>query len=162
MNDLFRNNGTCVPINSTVSGSNGSNFLCLCSNGYNGVYCELKINLCDIITCENRGVCQMNNMEWQCHCLDATYYYGDHCQYKTNQLRVREIISKSFASVAIGAIVTTCSFVILMDILKYAFHIDPVEFDRDSYRRRRERQKRARRPLKSMGPKIALRFQYIS
>ena len=49
-----------------------------------------------------------------------------------------------------------------MDVLKYAFHIDPVEYERDSYRRRLELQRRARRPLKSNGPKIAVRFQYVT
>ena len=149
-------------MNATVNDSNGLNFQCLCTDGYNGVYCELKINLCDAVTCDNRGFCQMVDMEWKCLCLDDSLYYGDHCEHKTSRLKLREILSKSFASVAIGAIVTTCSFVIIMDVLKYAFHIDPVEIERDTYRRRRERHRRARRPLKDMGPKIALRFQYVN
>jgi hypothetical protein len=108
-------------------------------------------------------MCQTIENDWECRCLDPTLYYGDYCQFKSGALRLREILSKSFAAVAIGAIVTTCSFVVVMDVLKYAFHIDPVECERDSYRRRIELQRQARRPPpKTDHPRIALRFQYVS
>ena len=159
---FFRNNGTCITVNSTVSTNNGSNFKCECVEGYNGVYCQLKVNLCSNITCENRGTCQTVELQWKCLCLDSSLYYGDYCQFKTTKLQIREILSKSFASIAIGAIIATCTFIAVMDILKYAFHIDPVERERESYRRRREERRRARRPIKNNQPKIALRFQYVS
>jgi hypothetical protein len=49
-----------------------------------------------------------------------------------------------------------------MDILKYVFHIDPVEYERENYRRRRAARKRARQRHKSNEPRLALRFQYVS
>lgn len=101
-------------------------------------------------------------LTWKCLCLNSDYYYGDLCQYKTTKLRVREIISKSFALIAIAVISSTCAFIIIMDVLKYVFHIDPVAFERDNYRKRCEALRRAKRPIKMHGTKIALRFQYIS
>jgi hypothetical protein len=99
---------------------------------------------------------------WKCYCLDPSLYYGDLCQFKTTKLQIHEILSKSFASIAIGAIVTTCTFIVIMDVLKYFFHIDPVEYERESYRRRIQERRRARRPIKNNIPKLALRFQYVS
>ncbi|CAF3807786.1 unnamed protein product [Rotaria magnacalcarata] len=155
-------NGTCVPINATIASMNGLNFKCECIEGYDGTYCELGIDLCENITCENRGICQTVAMQWKCSCLDSAYYYGDLCQFKTNKLKIREILSSSFAFIAIGVISVTCGFVVVMDVLKYVFHIDPVECERDNYRKRREAQRRARRPIKPNQTKIALRFQYVS
>ncbi|CAF0946542.1 unnamed protein product [Rotaria sordida] len=155
-------NGTCISVNSTISSTDGTNFKCECMEGYNGVYCELTVDLCGNITCENNGICQTVELMWQCLCLDTTFYYGDYCQFKTSTLKIKEMLSKSFASIAIGAIVTTCTFVIVMDVLKYVFHIDPVEYERDNYRKRREAQKRARRPVKKNQLNVALRFQYVS
>ncbi|CAF2035575.1 unnamed protein product [Rotaria magnacalcarata] len=155
-------NGTCVPINATIASIDGLNFKCECIEGYDGTYCELGIDLCVNITCENRGICQTVAMQWKCSCLDSAYYYGDLCQFKTNKLKIREILSSSFAFIAIGVISVTCGFVIVMDVLKYVFHIDPVECERDNYRKRREAQRRARRPIKPNQTKIALRFQYVS
>ncbi|CAF1317461.1 unnamed protein product [Rotaria sp. Silwood1] len=155
-------NGTCIPINSNVSSTDGTNFKCECIQGYNGIYCELSVDLCGNITCEHDGICQTVESVWKCLCVESTYYYGDYCQFKTTTLKVKEILSKSFASIAIGAIITTCAFVIVMDVLKYVFHIDPVATERDNYRKRREEQRRARRPIKNNQWKLALRFQYVS
>ena len=159
---LSRHNGTCIPINSTIPSYNGSNFRCECADGYNGVTCELKIDYCGNITCENQGICQTVQMQWKCRCLDPSLYSGDYCQFKASALKVREILSRSFAGVAIGAIVLTCGFVVVMDFLKYAFRIDPIESERESYRRRREMQREARRPPKMNAPKMAFRFQYVT
>ncbi len=146
----------------TVASNNQSDFKCECVQGYDGVYCELEIDLCDNITCENNGVCITSQFMWKCICLDSSFYYGDYCQFKTKALKLREILSKSFASIAIGMIIATCVFIIVMDVLKYGFHIDPVEVERESYRQRREARRRARRGIRSTEPKLALRFKYIS
>lgn len=160
--DLPRHNGTCISVNSTISANNGSNFKCACVEGYDGVHCELQIDFCGNITCDNNGVCFTVELMWKCICLDSTLYYGDFCQFKTGKLKLQEILSKSFASIAIGAIITTCTFIIIMDVLKYCFHIDPVEYERDSYRKRLEERRRARQPIKNNELKLALRFQYVS
>lgn len=125
--------------------------------------CELKVDLCVGVSCENRGICQTVDMKWQCQCLDSLNYYGDHCQYKVAALVTKEYLSRSFAAVAIVSITITGGFIVIMDILKYFFHIDPVEFERDSYRRRRELLKQKRQPAPpSDAPRLAVRFQYVN
>ena len=124
---LFRHNGTCVPINSSVTVTNGAKFTCECVDGYNGVHCELSVDLCRNITCKNKGICQTIGSTWKCFCLDSTLYFGDYCQFRTNKLKIREFLSKSFAYVAITAITGTFMFVLVMDILKYIFHIDDTD-----------------------------------
>jgi hypothetical protein len=95
-------------------------------------------------------------------CLDPKLYYGTYCQYTTGKLKLQEILSKSFAWIAIGMIIGTCTFIVIMDILRYAFDIDPVQGEREGYRKRLEERRRARRRTRHHGPKIALRFQYLS
>jgi len=153
-----RNNGTCIEVNSTISGGNGASFHCDCEEGYNGINCELSVDLCGNITCLNNGICQTIDMKWKCICLDSSFYYGDYCQFQTSSLKIREALSRSLASVAISVIAVTCSFVILMDILKYVFHVDPVEDVREKYRKQKEEAKRA---AKLKEPRIAIRFQYV-
>jgi hypothetical protein len=98
-------------------------------------------------------------MAWKCICLDPTYYYGNYCQFETNTLQVRKVLSRSFASIAITVLVFTCSFILLMDILKYVFHVDPVKTESEKSQKQKEEGKRA---VKSNVPKVAIRFQYIS
>lgn len=149
-------------MNSSVLTTDGAKFLCECILGYEGVYCETRTNFCQGVKCQNDGICQIVEAAWQCLCLDTSFYYGDYCQYKTLKLKIKEILSKSFASIAIGAIVTTCTFVVIMDVLKYFFHIDPVGSERDNYRKRREARRRARQKPKKEQQNVALRFQYVS
>lgn len=83
---------------------------------------------------------------------------------------MKEFVARSFAGVAIGAISTVLGFVIIMDVLKYFFHIDPVLDERRLYqeneeKRRRERQNRRReqerRHLNPQQRTMAVRFQYV-
>jgi hypothetical protein len=97
-------------------------------------------------------------MSWKCFCLDPSLYYGNFCQFQTNALQVKKALSKSFAGVAIAAIVSTCSFVILMDILKYGFRVDPVKREREKSQKLKEE----KRVAQTNAPKIAVRFQYIA
>ena len=153
-----RNDGTCIEINSTVSNNNGSMFYCECQDGYQGRICQLRIDLCVNITCENRGVCATIDMTWKCTCLDPGLFYGNRCEFQTGALLMKKALSRSFASVAISAITITCSFILLMDALKYIFHIDPAKFERQKLRQRRQQEKEK---AKSDKPKPAVRFQYI-
>ncbi len=154
----LRNNGTCIEINSTISGDSTASFRCECEESHTGLHCELKIDLCGNITCANKGMCQTINIAWKCTCLDSTLFYGNYCQFQTNSLQIKKAISRSFASVAITAIVSTCSFVIFMDILKYVFHLDPVKTERQKLQKKEEE----KRAVKPNVPKIAIRFQYVA
>ena len=151
----IRNDGICIEMNSTVFGNNGSIFYCECTEGYQGGTCQLKLDLCANITCANKGVCKTIAMVWKCMCLSEELYYGDRCQYQTGALKVKEAMSRSFASVAITAIVLTCTFVISMDVLKYVFHIDPVKIERQKVRQKK------RDKAQSHVPRAPERFQYV-
>jgi hypothetical protein len=158
---LSRNNGTCIELNSTISGTNGTRFECDCAEGYTGINCELTVNLCANISCANNGICKTTNMAWKCICLDPTLYYGEYCQIQTTALQVKKTVSKSFASIAITAIVLTCSFIVLMDILKYGFHVDPIKTERMLKQQEAQAEKEAKRVARS-APKVAVRFQYVA
>jgi hypothetical protein len=67
---------------------------------------------------------------------------------------ILKIVSKSFAYIAIIAISTVAIFIIIMDILKYCFGIDPTEEDR-KYIRRQKRKKRRKLP-------VIQRFIYVN
>ena len=100
-------------------------------------------------------------MAWKCTCLSDTLYYGNLCQYQTNKLKVKQALTRSFASIAIIALSLTCLFIVLMDILKYGFHIDPVQRERRRIQKQQEQQ-RQRREARLHPPKMALRFQYVA
>lgn len=144
-------------MNTTISDENGVSFHCDCQKGYTSIHCELKIDVCANITCANRGICENINMSWKCICLDTTLYYGDHCQYRTNSLKIKQALSRSSASIAITIISFTCSFVIFMDILTYFFHIDLVKIERIQWQQAKEEEKRRN----SNVPIVAVRFQYV-
>jgi hypothetical protein len=99
-------------------------------------------------------------MAWQCICLD-TFYYGNYCEFETTTLKVRNVINKSCAYIAITVLVVTISFFVIMDILKYVFGIDPVAPERERLRRQKLEKQRAAQ-LNASQPKVALRFQYVA
>jgi hypothetical protein len=57
---------------------------------------------------------------------------------------IYKIVSKSFAYIAIIVMSIVAMFVVIMDILKYCFGIDPIREDLE--RIRREKQARRRKP----------------
>lgn len=151
----LRNNGTCHTVNSTNSSSNGLSFQCECSKGFTGIYCELEIDYCVNITCQNNGLCQTVNMNWTCVCLTPSHYYGDLCQYQTATLKVYKSVSKSMASVGITVITLTLSFFVIFDILKYVFHVDSTGIMET---------KNPTNLIKPAGSntEVAVRFQYVN
>ncbi|CAF1158716.1 unnamed protein product [Adineta steineri] len=151
------NNGTCIEVNSTTVDNNGTTFCCNCSESFTGVHCELKIDLCVNITCQNHGICRTVNMSWTCICLTPSLYYGNYCEIETSALKIKQALSRSFASIAIVALVLTCSFVIIMDVLKYVFKIDPVKAERLKQLQAKKAAKSKPKP-----PNVAIRFQYVA
>ena len=109
------------------------------------------INFCYNITCQNRGVCQPSLLNYSCECLYG--YVGQYCETETTTLIIYQIVATSFAYVAIIAMSAVATFVVVMDILKYCFGIDPVERERE--RMRRERRAKKRKP-------VIQRFVYIN
>jgi hypothetical protein len=73
---------------------------------------------------------------------------------------MHQVVSKSFAYIAITAISIVGMFIIVMDVLKYGFGVDPVLPVRDEFRRYR----RYRRKKKLIKPKhhVVVRFVYVN
>ncbi|UJR20416.1 hypothetical protein I4U23_023547 [Adineta vaga] len=127
------NNGVCYVLSNTT-------FNCSCQSGWTGIHCERKINFCENITCLNQGVCQSLLNNYTCQCL-AGSYFGHYCEITTKKIMILKIVSKSFAWIAIIAMIAVIIFVIIMDVLKYCFHIDPVNSIRKEYRSRKRAKK---------------------
>lgn len=85
----------------------------------------MKVNYCSNVKCLNRGVCRALFRNFTCECLGDNYS-GLYCEITATRIIVFQILSKSFASVAILIIVSFIIFIIMMDILKYFFGIDVV------------------------------------
>jgi hypothetical protein len=51
-------------------------------------------------------------------------YSGQHSKHVARFIIVRQYVSKSFASIAIVIIYSVIIFIIVLDVLKYVFHID--------------------------------------
>jgi hypothetical protein len=122
-------------------------FNCTCTPGWTGTRCETMLNYCSNVTCMNKGMCRPLLLDYKCQCLSDSYS-GLHCEYVTNSIIIRQYVSRSLAYIAITALVTAAEFVIVLDVLKYGFDIDPVRRERDQLRRGRallERRDRKRR-----------------
>jgi hypothetical protein len=128
-------------------------FNCTCAPGWEGDHCESKINYCFNITCKNQGVCRPLFLNYSCECLGNSYS-GQYCEIVSTKIKVYKIVSKSFAYIAIIAMVCVAMFVIIMDILKYCFGIDLVSEERERIRQK-QRAKKRKRP-------VIQRFVYVN
>ena len=111
------------------------------------------IHQCRDNICLNQGVCYPSLLNFTCECV-SEYYSGRYCEIIDKRLMIHKFVSKSCAYIAIIAIASVAMFVVIMDILKYCFGIDPVEEERE--RMRREKQARKRKPL------VIQRFTYVN
>lgn len=136
--------------------TSNTTFECHCQIGWTGKHCELMINYCENITCENNGVCQPLFMNYKCECIGDSYS-GRHCEIVSTRTVVLRKISKSFAYVVIIFLVSVVAFFVIMDILKYGFGIDPAKEERERLRREKARKQmqRQRRP-------VIQRFTYVN
>ncbi|CAF2683712.1 unnamed protein product [Rotaria sp. Silwood2] len=160
-NNTCWHDGVCVEMNGTVSINNQTTFKCICEHGYDGSHCELISDMCINITCQNKGICFPSHLSWTCLCLDPELYSGSYCEHKSSSLVVKQVLSKSFASIAIVAIIAVFLFVIIMDILKYVFKIDPVDRER-RLMELEQKKKHLNKNRKKRRKKNPIRFFYIS
>ncbi|CAF0903803.1 unnamed protein product [Adineta ricciae] len=131
------NNGICNETSNTT-------FTCSCSSGWQNSHCETKINYCKATTCLNRGVCQPLLLNYTCQCFSGSYS-GQHCEITSSRTVAFQTLSKSFAYIVIVAIISTAMFIIVMDVLKYGFNIDPA--GKDLLKRKQAKKgSRSRRP----------------
>ncbi len=113
------------------------------------------INYCTNIKCFNDGICQPSFLNYTCLCLGDSYS-GQYCEITANKIIVHQIISKSFAYVAIIALISVAMFVIIMDILRYCFGIDPIR------REIKQKKKTKKKQLKKNASSIPVRFIYVN
>ena len=74
---------------------------------------------------------------------------------KDNRIVILQIVAKSFAYIAILAMISVGIFVVTMDVLQYCFGIDPV----GPLRKQRQRKKR---PKKRNKPVTMIRYIYVN
>ncbi len=67
---------------------------------------------------------------------------GRHCEFTATAIVIYKIVSKSFGYVAIIAMISAVMFIVIMDILKYCFGIDPVHEERQRIRQKKQVNKR--------------------
>jgi hypothetical protein len=79
-------------------------------------------------------------MNYTCDCLGG--YSGRHCEITATKIKIYKFVSKSFAYVAIIVLISVAMFIVIMDILKYCFGIDPVHEERQRIRRKKQAKKR--------------------
>ena len=139
---ILRCLGTC-----TVTSN--KTFLCSCAPGWQGTHCETMINYCAKEKCLSDSVCRPSLQNFTCQCLGDSYS-GRHCEITNHRTTVLQIVSKSFAYVSILAITTLAVIIVSLDVLKYVFHIDPVQKEL----RQKQRAKR-RRTI------IVMRYIYV-
>jgi hypothetical protein len=92
--------------------------------GWEGIYCERKVNYCQNVTCQNRGVCRPLFRNYTCEYFGKSFS-GRHCEITASSIVVHQMACKSFGYIAIFALITVFMFVVIMDVLKYGFGIDP-------------------------------------
>ena len=101
-------------------------FLCRCTAGWQGQHCETRVDRCRNHTCQNHGVCQSLPLGYVCHCLDGSFS-GSQCELVAKRIAILHRISQSLGYIAIVSIIAVATCVIVLDVLKYGFGIDPVE-----------------------------------
>ena len=160
--DTCRNNGklpfrTLSRLKSCCSGTcfnrSTSGFRCECAEGWTNTRCETMENHCGNVICQNNGVCQSLFRDYRCAC-SGSGYSGLHCEITSSSLSARRIVSRSFAYVAIVCLVGVFVLVLVLDILKYVFHIGDFVNKTDG-----QRLKRSARKTKK--PAVAIRFTYV-
>jgi hypothetical protein len=106
------------------------------------------------VKCLNNGVCRSLFLNYSCECL-GTSYSGRNCEITSKTTAVFKIVSKSCGYIAILSLALVVGFIVVMDILKYGFGIDPVKDDLERIRRKKQAKKAKRAP-------VVQRFIYIN
>jgi hypothetical protein len=110
--------------------------VCLCVQGFQGDHCEENVNDCLDIVCSNHGMCQDAINNFTCACFVG--FYGNQCEEASIEIVLLQVVSKSFAIVAVMLIAGIAVLVVASDIHTYA-----------TSRKPREKRLSIRRPIHS-------------
>ena len=116
------NNSTCEAFS-----ENPMEFTCKCMQNFEGFFCENNV-ICDNVTCENGGYCTADYFDFKCEC--TTYFSGRYCEIKAADLTVLENVSTSISAVGLVALVLWVLFLIVMDLSKFLFKIEPKDLSK--------------------------------
>ena len=133
--------------------ANGTH-ICQCAPGWKGFACEKRIDYCANVTCENRGVCRSRLSSYECLCL-GTSYSGRHCEIVSKKTAVLRSVASAMTYIMALIVGGFIAFIVIMDILKYVFGIDPVKVERKV---KETRKRPHRRPHYSR----AIRYVYVN
>jgi hypothetical protein len=150
---LLSKNGNILFFTGTCNETLNTTFICSCADGWKGIHCEIQINYCHNATCVNNGICRPLFLNYTCECLGESYS-ARHCEITASTTIFCQTLSKSFACVAIIAIIAVAMFVTVLDGLKYFFGIDPVSDEL----KRLEQIKQSR----NNKPPVIVRFIYVN
>ena len=131
-------------------------FECECYPGYEGLHCESLTDYCRSIICQNNGQCRPSLLNFTCECTTSDFT-GRYCEIKSASLVIKAAVKQSIGYIAIIAILGAFSIIVMLDILKYVFKIDPVEKERRNLAKQRRRQREQRSK-----PKLVQRFVYVN
>ena len=126
---------------------------CNCSKEWEGVHCEKRVDYCKNITCENNAVCRSLTGYYLCECLGDSFS-GLHCEIISRRTAIYQAVSKSLGYIAILSLTVFVLFILIMDLLKYGFGIDPVREERELLEKEKQARKR-RTP-------VIQRFVYVN
>ena len=97
-------------------------FNCECEYPWYGRHCELKINLCENITCSKQGICYSNLTLPLCKCFSG--YSGTNCEIKSQEMKFIQMINNTYAVVLYVLFILLFMFIILLlERLKNGFMI---------------------------------------
>lgn len=130
-NFVCMNNATC-----DESKVNPLEFKCICQTGYEGTFCEKNV-FCKNVVCFNNGNCFAGTRNYSCLC--SSFFVGRHCETKLSRLVVLEKVSRSISISGIVFIGACVVFVIAMDFMRFAFHIEPPSLDTQRKERKRKK-----------------------
>jgi hypothetical protein len=111
-------------------------FVCLCVQDFYGDYCETEKDLCQGEACLNGAMCKTftdlkrdnqtsstnssNDSYYHYYtCSCTSFFYGEKCQFQSDELKLKTIISKTIGIASILSIIILYMFVICMDISKF-------------------------------------------
>ena len=139
----------CIEIDLTT-------FRCDCEPGYEGVHCESLINYCLDVTCQNNGQCRSILLNFTCECT-TNDFTGRYCEIKSSSLASKQTINRGLGYIAILALAFVAITIVLMDVMKYVFNIDPAQKERKQIADRRRQQRSAKSK-----PRLVQRFVYVN
>jgi hypothetical protein len=89
------------------------------------------------MACQNGGQCEDLVNAYRCNCL--SYFSGERCEIKDEELVLKENVSRSFSVFAIFFIIMTYAFFISLDALRFVFRIEPEGLSQERQLIRRKR-----------------------